>query len=53
MNYSTGYIKEGPCLNCKNRAWDCHGKCQKYLDHKKKSDEKRIKVQQNIFYNNL
>ena len=45
--------RKSPCIGCDKRAWDCHGKCKKYLEFKKKLDKERIKIQQNVFYNKL
>lgn len=38
-------MENGPCTkDCPDRAWDCHGKCKKYLDYFEKHAVEREKI---------
>lgn len=32
-------MKPSPCKDCEKREQGCHGKCQAYIDYRKKCDE--------------
>lgn len=34
-------LKETPCKDCAERCAECHGKCEKYAEYRKKIDDIR------------
>lgn len=38
-----GYSYNAPCKDCEDRMVGCHSVCQKYIDFKKESDERKAR----------